>query len=81
MEDVVPVVLLVGFRTLDPAAGRVGGLLNPPPAVRLTVELVGFVVEEVVPGRLAVAVVDPGLLGGIISFLASATLLALGSSF
>lgn len=45
--------------TVEPAGGRVGGLLSPPPAALVRVELaVGFVaVEGVVPGRRAAVVV------------------------
>lgn len=47
-EEVGPVALLAGFRTLDPAMARVGGLLNPPVALEDDVEdVVGFDVEEV----------------------------------
>lgn len=44
---------------VEPAGGRVGGLLSPPPAALERAELaVGFAaVEEVVPGRRAAVVV------------------------
>ena len=43
-----PVALLAGFRTVDPAMARVGGLLSPPVALEVDVEdTVGFTVEGV----------------------------------
>lgn len=59
MEDVAAVE--VRLAAVELAGGRVGGLLSPPPAALVRVELaVGFVaVEEVVAGRRAAVVVVP----------------------
>lgn len=59
LEDVAVDVRLAA---VELAGGRVGGLLSPPPAALVRVELaVGFVaVEEVVAGRRAAVVVVPG---------------------
>jgi len=46
-EVVGPVALLAGFRTVDPAMARVGGLLNPPVALADVEDAVGLVVEVV----------------------------------
>jgi hypothetical protein len=80
VEVVGAVAVLAGLRT-DPAAGRVGGLLRPPPAVRLAVDdAVGFVAVELVevPGLRAVPVTV--LLGATFSFSLVDSVF-LGSSF
>lgn len=63
------VALLAGFRTTNPAAGRVGGLLRPPVGLVAWAaeEAVGFIAEDVadVAGRLAV--VAAGRFGGTFS--------------
>jgi hypothetical protein len=72
LEDVGAVALLAGFRTTEPAAGRVGGLLNPPVVLvdwAAEEDVVGFVADDVdAPGRLAAA--TPGRFGGTFSFFA-----------
>jgi len=71
LDEVGPVALVAGLRTADPAAGRVGGLLNPPVAVRDTEEVVGFVVDdEEEPKRFAGTAVR---LAGTFSFLPAST--------
>lgn len=71
LDEVGPVALVADLRTADPAAGRVGGLLNPPVAVRDTEEVVGFVVEdEEEPNRFAGTGVR---LAGTFSFLPAST--------
>jgi hypothetical protein len=71
LDEVGPVALVAGLRTADPAAGRVGGLLNPLVAVRDTEEVVGFVVEdEEDPKRFAGTAVR---LAGTFSFLPAST--------
>lgn len=61
-------VLLAGFLTVDPAGGRVGGLLNPPVVVRATEAEDILAAEDAgtVLGRLAAI---GALLGGTFSFL------------
>lgn len=63
-------MLLAGFFTANPPAGRVGGLLRLPVGLEVAAaaeEAVGFVADEVdvVAGRLAVVVV--GRFGGTFS--------------
>jgi hypothetical protein len=79
LADVPAVALLAGFRIVEPAAGRAGGLLSPPVVAEVEVlaeVAVGFVADEagIVPGRLAAT---KGLLGGTFSFLG----LAAGEAF
>jgi len=54
LEAVGAVALLAVLRTVEPAIGRVGGLLNPP-VVRVVEEEVPLVADDAgkVPGRLA----------------------------
>lgn len=87
LDDVGPVALVAGFLAIDPATGRVGGLLSPPVVVRETDDVgVVFAVDAVADFVLDDAE-DPRRLAGtatrfgtIPSFL-TATFLGLGVSF
>lgn len=67
LADVPAVALLAVFRTVEPAAGRAGGLLNPPVVGRV-LDVVGLTAEGAgtVPGRRAAT---KGRLGATFSFL------------
>lgn len=87
LEDVGPVALVAGFLAIDPATGRVGGLLSPPVVARETDDVgVVFAVDAVADFVLDVAE-DPRRFAGTaarfgttLSFL-TATFLGLGVSF
>lgn len=87
LDDVGPVALVAAFLVIDPATGRVGGLLSPPVVVRETDDVgVVFAVDVVADFVLDVAE-DPRRFGGTAarfgttpSFL-TATFLGLGVSF
>ena len=68
LDETGAAVLLAGFLTVEPAGGRVGGLLNPPVVVRATEAEDVFAADDAgtVVGRLAAI---GALLGGTFSFL------------
>lgn len=84
-------VVEVRLAAVELAGGRVGGLLIPPPAALVRVELaVGFVaVDEVVAGRRVAVVVVPGagffaavaLPTGLVPFAAAGFLTGAGWAF
>ena len=68
LDETGAAVLLAGFLTVEPAGGRVGGLLNPPVVVRATEAEDVLAADDAgrVLGRLAAI---GALLGGTFSFL------------
>lgn len=78
LADVPAVAEVAVLRTVDPAAGRAGGLLSPPVAGRVVEDVVGLAADEedagTVPGRRAAT---NGRFGATFSFLT----LAAGDAF